>query len=433
MKGFVKMLEMILASIILLSSLSFFFSLQLKQTGWSQAMLETYGMDSLSSLDRSGLLQEFVKKNNFSESGGGLIYFIKKMAPKSVVFSVEMENIPRPNVIIGCNCNSSERARLVKILSTTGSVSNSSFSGREIKFFIDSENELSKLLERNDIDIIVFFNSTGLTEHEDEAIDYMDRGNSIIAITDMQQYGFDSYFSDLVGIEWVGGSPSGESHFLDTVNSGISRKITEYFKVTPSRIMTTQSLGNGERRGNFYILGNPHSLSTGTNLSNGRQYVNYSYGIYYVGGSFIVDGQTINIVEIDSDYSDSLSYVDIIIKNTDYSFYFPSSPLTNNITPNEWTVVITQNGMSSVQARGHANRNGNGRAIWIKNYNEDFTDINQLTKSLILWAVSDRFNLDDNIGEGVSIPELYSRIIYEVSGSVSPEPYTISLIMWYMF
>ena len=66
MKGIIKILEAIIASIILITTISFFITVE-RTTRWDTALFQTKMQDTLSSLDRSGNLELYVK--NYDKEG----------------------------------------------------------------------------------------------------------------------------------------------------------------------------------------------------------------------------------------------------------------------------------------------------------------------------------------------------------------------------
>ena len=433
MKGFVKTLEVIMASVILLCSLSFFISFQMRQSEWSSSYLDISGRDSLMALGLSGNLKEFVIANNFTEASGGLEHYIKTMLPRTMLFSVEMENIPRPNIRIGCSCGYYDMERLREILSLPYNSSSLQFRGRQTSLVLDNETRIAELLSRKDIDVIFLFNMTNLSAYENEVRNFLDGNRAIIAIHDSNQASEDDYFNGLAAIDWGVGSPSSNSYFEYSTPENVSAKMSKIFTSSYSRAHTPEFSLNEERKGYFYLKQTPYEIRTGTDNSS-APYLVYNYNLYYRGDIFTVDQWAVMVVGIDSNfYDDGITYADLRILNSSYSFTIPNHDSMNNILKNSKTVLTTDNGFSSMQANLHATRSGNGRFVWIKNYDESYNDINQLTKAALIWAASGRFNLDENVGTPKDIPPVYSRVSYEVAGNSEFEPYTISLVIWYVF
>lgn len=442
MKGFMKMLEVILAAIIMLSSLSYFFSFQARTSEWPGALLENSGKDVLASLDKSGNLRIFIETNNFTEEGFGLEYYIRKMVPRTVLYSLEFENIPKPDIMIGCNCTLSEIEEVRRqIMVFQGYQGNATYKGRRINFTVVGEN-LSNLLTDpgyDKVDAILMFSYHDFSEYSRELEEYLDRGKSIIAVTDIQQGSVSSYFNELFRIGYSPGIPADDKSFLNYQDSrNISRSLSGFFVSTTQRINTTQQVfgDDFERSGSIYIRGTPYQISTYFDGLN--SWVNYTGTLYSEGDAFQMSGGgytwNVSVKRIDSVYAgDQWTYADVSIIDRGYVFSIPANPGFNNVTADENTVLATANGFSSMQANTHASKNGNGRAIWMEYYDTTNTDINQLLAATIMWSTSGRYNLDEELGNAKPIPSSFEKVSYVVSGNGEFEPYSINLLLWYLF
>ncbi|MBI4163010.1 MAG: hypothetical protein HY513_04970 [Candidatus Aenigmarchaeota archaeon] len=65
MKGFIKIFEAIIASLILLVSLTFFFVPLTKPTSWDKTLLQLSVQDALGALSASGNLTDYVKSDDY--------------------------------------------------------------------------------------------------------------------------------------------------------------------------------------------------------------------------------------------------------------------------------------------------------------------------------------------------------------------------------
>lgn len=115
MKGFIKTFEAIVASIIILASLTYFFTLPPRLSGWSDALLQTEVEDSLITLYKSGDLSYFIDNND----GGGLNTRLKEMFPTVIDFSPEISGIPNPDIFISVIGDATDRNNLKSILGDT--------------------------------------------------------------------------------------------------------------------------------------------------------------------------------------------------------------------------------------------------------------------------------------------------------------------------
>lgn len=418
-KGLVKIMETIIASIIIISSMSYFVLFYFGKPQWSYAFLESYGKDTLSALDKSGYMKYFMLQGNFTEEGGGLLHYIKTMLPRNIIFSFELEGTPRPNIRIGCACEADDYQRIKSILSLSDTGrANLSFNGRRINISVRSDT-IDRLFFAEDLDIIILPFQVLLSAYSYEINNFLRNGKSIIYFTDINQTFSDSYMEELFNITWVSGNP-GSANVFDISSPGkVSREISNYFILTPVRINAP---------GSFYLNGVSYQLATFYNVTTMRWYVNYSSGLYGVNDIFIAGGWSIKVVEIASNGN----YADISIINRTYTFELPNAIGFNNISKGQAT-VISNSIYSSCQARDEVALNGQGRVVWMKNYSESYTDINQLFKSLLLWMASENYNLEKNLGIKKYIPDYYTKISYIIPGNIDSEPYEAKLILWYAY
>jgi len=434
-KGFVKILEAVIASIILIGSVSYFFIPYIKSSDWSRSNLELQGRDALVALDNYGYLRTFILENNITEDQKGLEYYLKKMLPKSVMFSVEVYGLPKPVIKLGCNCTSAEMEKLQKMIYDK----RIEFKGREINFSIDAETGLENLLANRDIDVILLFGYKDLSPYKSEMEEFLGRDKSILVIADLNETEVnDGIFNETFNLSWqVGGILDENNDFSDLSDpKNISWHISNYFVYMPVRIETTEDIGNGERKGNFFIQGIQHDLITGYNETGSFDYVRYDTDTkqYKLNEVFIVDGWSIKIRRIDSNYTDDYTtYADISIINRSYVFNISNTPSKNNIAKNEKTILKTTNGFSSVQSNYQITKYGKGRTVWLKNYTETYSDVNQLFKSILLWAAGENYDLGQIFGHKKMRPKSYTKVYYVVSGNQEFEPYIIKLVLWHIY
>ena len=113
MKGFAKIFEAIVASIVLLASLTFFFTPNVQRSGWDRASLQILVEDALESAYLNGTLERYVKTDNTTQ----LNMLFSAMLPKTVDFSIEVSGIPGKTINIVCvDCNQANMDDLSAIL-----------------------------------------------------------------------------------------------------------------------------------------------------------------------------------------------------------------------------------------------------------------------------------------------------------------------------
>jgi hypothetical protein len=175
MKGFIKILEAVLASLILLSSLTYFF-LPAMHSRWNDAMLQTSAQDSIAVLYKNGSLERMIRDND----NENVTLVLKSLFPRTADFSIEINGIAKPNIHVGCLCSSKEKADLESILYPT------LFKYNERSIDILVTNGSLDYLANSDIDIIIFFVYRAFSSAEkDKIIQFLGNGKSLMMIANL--------------------------------------------------------------------------------------------------------------------------------------------------------------------------------------------------------------------------------------------------------
>lgn len=197
----------------------------------------------------------------------------------------------------------------------------------------------------------------------------------------------------------------------------MSYRIANYFAESYTRVSTSSGAGT------FYISGTARQLDV--NASNCVRYPAGPGTCYVKGQTFVVNGWNVKVY--DADYS--LRYADIGIVNRSYAFTgFDSN---NRIDIDRKTIISDSNrAFSFVKSNYYITPYGNGRSLWIANYDTARTDINQLLKASVLWASGERFKMDQIYKDTAS----QSYFEYSYLGILDGfEPFKISLLAWNVF
>ncbi len=424
MKGFVKILEAIIACIILLASLSYFFTFHTQQSGWFDTTLKLEAQDALTVLDKSGFIQDWIRENN--ESGLKEKGKLDKMIHETADFAVGVYGIPKSEIWIGCNCSETEKEELKKML-RPGTASGSDLerggafllNGRKIELMVKKVN----LDHLEGTDVLIFFGYKDLTTHMAEINELLAQGGGIVAIANLTAgQTNDGIFNTIFNLSWnSGGSGSSNSVFNDITDPrNVSYKIADYFVSVPFRVNTSY-----DHEGEFYIHGNEHTIETYYNSTG--EYAIFNTKYYEEGDIIVVDDVPVKVVRINANVSlPEFESVDLSIINASYEFYgLPWDATTNKIAKDKKTVLVSDE-LSSVKANYYITKYGKGRTVWIPEYEKKYTDINQLLKASILWASGEEFIIDDK-----TLPKQYmevSRIINDNGVS-----YRVSLLIWRIF
>ncbi len=243
-RGFVRILEAIIASLILLASLSFFFAASPEKTDNTIEQMRVE--DVLASLQKSGLLRTFVK-----DSDNGVIELDKKLRelmPQAVDFSVEINGIPNPRIRIACVCTTGETNELMVMLSPM------SFPYKERTITIEVQKTELENAAGTRADILFF---PGKESMYDADVDEQEKIISAIAgflengtvflfsgLTQSDAEDLKNAYSSLSGFMELGWDDSGtnfnKGEFYDTSDpKTVSYKIADYFAVLSGKPKTT--------------------------------------------------------------------------------------------------------------------------------------------------------------------------------------------------
>jgi hypothetical protein len=214
MKGFVRILESIVASVILLSSVSFFFLPALEESKWDSTLLQTRTEDSLATLVKSGKMNEFLMVSDIRQ----LNDTFKSLLPENVEFSVVVKGIPSPEIRIGClNCSDVEVNKLKNLLGLL----EYNYKNRVVKILEPKKINFSGV--DSDTDVIVSFDFEIINATPNDAANFMKSGGGLLLIG--------SFLEDNFGLEWCAvctGPEPGEFYRFGEPDK-ISFKIANYY------------------------------------------------------------------------------------------------------------------------------------------------------------------------------------------------------------
>lgn len=395
-RGFIKIIEAILAAFLLFFILVFISSVEEKKEDYELSLLAMIGRDALASLDRVGILRNLISKNDVN----GLRSEISRVIPSNARVDIEILYLEKNVIKIGCNCSYEERERFKRMLSISYLQDASFyFRGRNIRFEIIENSSLDKMRDAN---IIVFFGCRNLSNY----YNYLNEGKSFLMISNV------ACENNLFNLTPKLGSGN---RFVINLNSLEPFRIGEYFVDTSIRVYNNSL---------FWTRTSSHVLNIYLD-NNSIPYVTYDnnqLARYYKGSVINIDATRIKIDDIVVDFSTQRVFADIRIIDRNYEFYFQPSML---VDANEKSLLIS-NGYASSQINYYITKYGNGRVAWISDYSEDRTDINQLLKAIVFW-------LSEDVKQEEQKDKNYVSVYYLVSGNFDFEPYLIKLNLWYIY
>ncbi|MBI2971223.1 MAG: hypothetical protein HYY37_02265 [Candidatus Aenigmarchaeota archaeon] len=247
-KGFVRILEAIIASLILLTSLSYFFIIE-RYSFWGDVLTQTQVNDAMASLYINGTVQQAILLNNAT-----LLHTrLKRMLPETVDFSVEVRGIPNPVIRIGCNCTTEETQKLKDMLYSTA------FGYKKRNIMLVVTNDSLDNLAYAPIDVVVFFGYRQFdAANRSYLSNFLANGKTLFMLADLKENEVkDGFIGPLFGLSWrpqgCGGN-NGNGRFPESQEnpSSYAFKVRNYFANisgldanTVFKKFNTQSNGDG--------------------------------------------------------------------------------------------------------------------------------------------------------------------------------------------
>jgi hypothetical protein len=221
LKGFIRILEAIIASIIILAAMTFFLTPDVIKTGWDGPLIQIQSQDVLYALYKNSTLQECIRANNKTKIDAEITKFFSK----SIGFSIEVNGLPNPEIYIGCNCTDSQINDLKTMLSPLD------FKYNERNISIRVANESVDNI-RNETDVLFIFGYKNLNPFRNKLSKFFERGGTVFILGDLTKAQIeDGYINDTFGLKWNSiGDPTPNGEFFDTENPGnASYKVSKYF------------------------------------------------------------------------------------------------------------------------------------------------------------------------------------------------------------
>jgi len=220
MKGFVRILEAVISSFIILASLSYFFSAPAKYDYWGETFSRIQAQDALASLYKNGSLTEYVQNNDVD----GLNNSLTAMLPETMAFSVEIVGIPNPIIYMGCSCIDDEVNDLKSILDPLLF----SYDNRQIEIRIEKQST-DNIDPRTNIHFICGYKN--LKSYEGEINEFLQNGGTIFMLSNLSEVQvINGVMNETFGLKWGSGTGSSTGEFYNSDDvSKISHKIKNYF------------------------------------------------------------------------------------------------------------------------------------------------------------------------------------------------------------
>jgi hypothetical protein len=354
MKGFVYLLEISVALILILMVLGTLSFVQAKQS-WERTDLISTGENIVNTI-KYGSISKLLN-GNFSE--------VEAMLPPNIDFGIKVSGIPKSNITVGC----------VNYCSYISSLLTPSYiNGHWVNFTVISFSIVSLNYIPSYFDAIVFVNYTEYSSRKSNITDYLNKGGVVIGINATFNSN-DVDFNEIFNLSSYG-SAGGNFHF-SSYNPSID-EIEKYFLGIGFDVNTT-GIVDSKKWGNLTVW----EVTRKLNLS--------SSGLVDVENKTADEGLIRNIAE-DGTFKlkgpDLAFYTfkvkkifwdsKVIIQPLNTSFVFKDFSETNDVTGKINTVVLTG---------GQAVMVSNNTGIWISDF--IFSDE---YRTLVKAAIASRIN-----------------------------------------
>ncbi len=221
MKGFAKIFEAIIASVILLASLTFFFVPDVKQSGWDDASLQVLAQDTLEGIYLNGTLPRYVKEDNYTP----LNALISSILPKTVDFSIDVEGLPNKIIYISCvDCSQVQLDDLSAILTPK----DFAYKGQNISIRVENLSLGTSPINEN-TNTIFFFDKNKISTYSNQINGFLNASGSVFLFGDLTQSDVNGTIADIFNLSWAGNT--GQPGVFDDVynSSKISHNAARYF------------------------------------------------------------------------------------------------------------------------------------------------------------------------------------------------------------
>ncbi|HLD39501.1 MAG TPA: hypothetical protein VJB05_04285 [archaeon] len=221
MKGFARIFEAIIASVIILTSLTFFFVPNIKGSEWEDTTIQILAQDALESIYLNGTLTRYVNTDNKTQ----LNVLMSQMLPKTVDFSFEVSGTVNNIINIVCvDCTSGDVDELKAIMNPL------EFDYKERKISIRVQSlTLSINAVPSDTNILFFFNKNLITTYESKINSTLSNGGSIVLLSDITQQDVQGTIGKLFNLTWS--SPVSATSKFDDLYDGrkVSHNVARYY------------------------------------------------------------------------------------------------------------------------------------------------------------------------------------------------------------
>jgi len=391
MKGFIYLLEISIALILMLTVLGTISTFKPKEN-WERADLITTGNDIIKSLNDQDVLE--ILNKNFSK--------IESLIPPNVDFGIKIFGIPKYNITVGCI---QPYCGYVNLIFTPTYLNN-----RWVNFSVQEATGDPEWI-MSYFDVITLVNYTAYSDPNIK--EYLKRGKTIIGINAT----YSNNNGDFNGIFGLNSTSSGGGIFNFTTYNPSEDETQKYFFAIGFDINTSNST-ESKKWGYWYIWGTPRMVNITS--SNTVDVENKTSDEGFLRN--IPEGGFFNIKNATSNKFYTFKVKKIIWDNTvilqpmNVSFAFNDFSEANDVT-GKFNIITSPNGQAEMTS--------NNTAIWISDFPPS-EEYKALIKAAALSRVKEWYAKSPDITkEYVSLSSFYS------SCCDAPENIELTIYLWY--
>lgn len=223
-KGFIKILEAIISAVILITSLTFFFSTDIQPSGWEDTYMQIRNQDVLYTLVNNGTIQRAVFQNDPALADNTLRNSTLSMILPTMDYSLQIDGIPPPVIYIGCNCTSAEMQQLQNMLTPL----NFQYKGRDIEIRI-SQDSIDSI--RNETQVYFRFGYQNFAQKKQQADSFLKKGGALFVLGDLTTTQInDGYMKQVFDLNVRTGAAPSSGFFTNFNNENLTAfKVSKYF------------------------------------------------------------------------------------------------------------------------------------------------------------------------------------------------------------
>lgn len=397
MKGFIHLIEVAVAAVLITIVIGTFFSVQDIKMNWDHSDLLALGNSIGFSTEAAGNLS--VLFDRFQRS-----LEINKTKPDNIGYTLYLEGVPEEFINVGCPQNCIDARNYLSARASQGS---SYLNGRWVTFNVT---QMSMADDFSSYDALILIGFTGYSTYESKLTDFVKQGKVIMAINDTS--GTDAAFFRIFGLTTAASTPINNLNF--TKYSPADDKTAKYFLGMGFDIPVT---GDTSKYGYWYIWGDERTViatSTTVRIENISEPSEISVS---EGGTFSIRN------------SSSESYYAFRLKKNMFNDNFVIiQPLNASMKFEnfcEGNVAVTT--AKSIVSESRPAMTANGTAIWMSGFpNSD--EYKLLAKAAIASRVNKWYSGSYAAGKNRASSSYYATLCCDM-----PEPAEINFILWYVY